>query len=298
MSFRVMKVGGSCLTDIDSLNQLTKISELWPFNVIVVSAFKGVTDALYDAYFGSHRSEYVSGLIREFSKELSKKKLGTEDILFKRILSMIRFSDVDDFIEKIDECTLDFYVSLGEQISGAICTIYLEDNHDAIYMDSIDTGIFIRKVDDVNKIDLDRSVNLHSEKLEEFLGKKTIVTTGFYGLNESGNIAIAGRNSSDYVASVLAVKFRADVLVLFKDVDGIYQADPKIEHLISPIREMNYEQAMRYSMEGAIIHPDAVRICSENDIKIHVMGYNSLKIGTTIGRYGSITDNLFFPETI
>ncbi len=292
-----MKVGGSCLTDIDSLGQLDKISKIWPFNVIVVSAFKGVTDALYGAYYSLHRSEYVEALIRRYSKELSKRNLETEDFIFNRILSLMRFSGVGDFTKKVDECNIDFYVSLGEQISGAVCTIYLEDRYDAIYMDSIETGILIRRVDDVNKIDLDRSIQLRNEKLEEYLGKKTIITTGFYGLDEFGKVAIAGRNSSDYVASVLAVKFGADKLILFKDVDGIYRTDPRLISSISPIGEMDYEEATKYSIKGGIIHPDAVRICGENNVIIHVMGYHSLKVGTIVRSFVNGKTKLYFPET-
>ena len=141
------------------------------------------------------------------------------------------------------------------------------------------------------------SIQLRNEKLEEYLGKKNIVTTGFYGLDESGNIAIAGRNSSDYVASVLAVKFGADELVLFKDVDGIYRADPRLISSISPIGEMDYEEATKYSIEGGIIHPDAVRICGENNVIIHVMGYHSLKIGTIVRPFVNGKTKLYFPET-
>ena len=174
-----------------------------------MSAFKGVTDALYGAYHDQQRSAYVESLIRGYAKELSKRNLGTEHFIFKRILSMMRFSSIEDFTKKVDKCSIDFFVSLGEQISGAICTVYLENRYDAIYMDSIETGILIRRVDNTSKIDLERSLHLHNERLEEYLGKKTIISTGFYGIDESGKIAIAGRNSSDYVASVLAVKFGA-----------------------------------------------------------------------------------------
>lgn len=297
MSFSVMKVGGSCLTGIDSISQLSKISNMWPSSVIVVSAFKGVTDALFDAYYGLYRVEYVERLIRGYSKDLHKMNFGTEDFIFEKILALMRFSSVEDFRKKVSECNIDFYVSLGEQISGAICTIYLEDHCDVIYLDSIDTGIFIKPVGGVNKIDLDMSLHLYSEKLKKYLGNRTIITTGFYGLDQSGKITIAGRNSSDYVASVLAVKLMADRLVLFKDVDGIYRADPKLISAISPISELNYEQAIKYSIDGGIIHPDAVRICEENKIIIHVTSYSTLKIGTVVKPFIDGKTDLFFPET-
>lgn len=298
MNQQVIKIGGSCLADLGSLDQLVKISSAWPNSIIVVSAFKGITDSLYRSYNSNERFEYVENLIRSYSGELSKLQAGSPEKLFDRMLSMIRFRNFEDFEKGIANCDQDFYVSLGERISGAVCTIFLERYTPTSYLDSFDTGIFIRKYEGESTIDLKKSISSWNGEFRDSIGKVTIITTGFYGKDENGKVAIAGRNSSDSISSVIALKVRSEKLILFKDVDGIYPADPNKFEVKSPIKEMDYDTAMNFAIEGKIIHPDAIRVCKGYNIKMEIYGYFNLKKGTTILNPDSYQEREFsFPET-
>ena len=55
-----------------------------------------------------------------------------------------------------------------------------------------------------------------------------IVAEGFIGKTKEGKITTLGREGSDYSAAAFARLMKSKSLTLWKDVDGIYNLDPKI----------------------------------------------------------------------
>ena len=51
---------------------------------------------------------------------------------------------------------------------------------------------------------------------------------GFIASNYDNVVTTLGRNGSDYSAAIVANAVNADVLKMWKDVDGLYSADPKL----------------------------------------------------------------------
>ena len=83
--------------------------------------------------------------------------------------------------------------------------------------------------------------------------------TGFYGATKDGRIATLGRGGSDYSATILAYALDAQEVILWKEVDGIYSADPKRENGAKLIPELSYRMAAELARNGAkILHPEAM----------------------------------------
>ena len=56
---------------------------------------------------------------------------------------------------------------------------------------------------------------------------KIYITQGFIGANKDGQTTTLGREGSDYSAAILAWSVDANEVVIWKDVLGLLNADPK-----------------------------------------------------------------------
>ena len=72
-----------------------------------------------------------------------------------------------------------------------------------------------------------RIVNIHTEKINQFLEKKGIaIIPGFQGISQNGNITTIGRGGSDASAVAIAKIFNTDFCEIYTDVDGVFSTDP------------------------------------------------------------------------
>ena len=98
-----------------------------------------------------------------------------------------------------------------------------------------------------------------------------VIVPGFIGKNSSNNLTTIGFDGSDTSAITIADWMKADKVCLFKDVDGIYSANPKK----TPAQKHNSISAddmYYYSLLGArIVHPNAVKVALKSNFAIHIM---------------------------
>ena len=79
------------------------------------------------------------------------------------------------------------------------------------------------------------------------------------------------------------MKQKRVLCVLYKDVGGVYTADPKIVPEARLIPKISYEEMMEIGSSGAqIVHPRAVGIAQECGIAIFVTDYKNPHRGTLI----------------
>jgi aspartate kinase len=86
------------------------------------------------------------------------------------------------------------------------------------------------------------------------------VVAGFQGIGAHGELTTLGRGGTDLSAVALAVALRADRCDLFKDVGGVWEADP---HLVPRARLLSSVSALQLELLGElgseVVHPVAVR---------------------------------------
>src|SRR5664280_1940276 len=94
----------------------------------------------------------------------------------------------------------------------------------------------------------------------DFSNKKIYVTQGFIGGTAAGDSTTLGREGSDYTAAILANMFNAGCVVVWKDVPGILNADPKWLSGARKMDEISYKEAVEMSFSGAkVIHPKTIK---------------------------------------
>jgi aspartate kinase len=110
------------------------------------------------------------------------------------------------------------------------------------------------------------------------------VITGFIAKDEKGNITTLGRGGSDLSATMIAAACGADEVQVWKDVDGILTADPRIVKNARPVESITYEAAAELAYFGAqVLHPRAMQPCMKTGITVLVKNsYNPDAPGTRI----------------
>ncbi len=96
-------------------------------------------------------------------------------------------------------------------------------------------------------------------------------TTGFIGKTLQGGLTTLGRAGSDLSATVIGAALRSKAIVIYKDVDGVLTADPRIVKTAIPVEAITYREAKELAYFGAkVVHPRCIHPVSELGIPIHV----------------------------
>lgn len=93
---------------------------------------------------------------------------------------------------------------------------------------------------------------------------------------EDGNIVIFGGGlgspyfSTDTAAALRAAEIESDALLMAKNIDGVYSADPKIDPCAVRYDEITYKEVI--SKELKALDLSAATFCMENDITVYAFG--------------------------
>ncbi|MBR1867469.1 MAG: UMP kinase [Clostridia bacterium] len=95
--------------------------------------------------------------------------------------------------------------------------------------------------------------------------------------------------STDTGASLRAVEIGADALLLAKNIDGIYDSDPKINPDAKKFDKLTYDEYVEKGLKA--MDTSAVVMCKENGLKIHAFGLkgeNSVVNAVAGAEYGTV----------
>jgi len=102
------------------------------------------------------------------------------------------------------------------------------------------------------------------------------VGQGFIGGAPDGTTATLGREGSDYSAAIVANVLDAESMSVWKDVDGILNADPKIFPDARKIERLNYMDTIEMAYSGAqIIHPKTIKPLQQKNIPLYVRPFGN-----------------------
>lgn len=166
------------------------------------------------------------------------------------------------------ERELDMLLSTGEQVSIALLTMAIHNlNWEAISFTGRQAGIETNAAHTKAKVTI-----IHHEKIKNALGKGNIViVAGFQGINLNGDITTLGRGGSDTTAIALAAQLQANICEIFTDVDGVYNADPRIVHNACRIPVISYDEMAEMAILGAkVMHYRAIDLARNYKVKIIV----------------------------
>jgi len=276
----VHKFGGSCLrerSDIDRIAEIINHFEGVP--LIVVSAIWGMTDRLLRV---ANEPLYAGRLVQDLRVQHLRFAPGIDEgpfaDLFEKVLEGISNELVNLTSEEPSLRSKNLILAAGERLSALVVAHRLREfGLNAHPFGAEDVGLKLKGKGRSRQIDMERS--------DMFLDRKALIgipiLTGWFGEGEDGELAILSRGGSDHSAAAIANLMNASKLILWKDVDGIKQLNPRWSIETKSIPYLGYEEASELSKHGtSVIHPATVDPLIAEGIPLEIRNINSdLTIG-------------------
>ncbi len=174
----------------------------------------------------------------------------------------------------------DVLISVGEQITIAKLAILLNELG---YKAKSYTGWQIPILTD-NIYGNANILDINTDKILEDLNNNFIViVAGFQGINEFNEITTLGRGGSDTTAVALAAYTNADKLIIYTDVDGVFETDPNIDPNAKKIEKISYDQMIEMANNGAkVLHNKCVEMAQKYNVPIIVKSTFEKGTGTIV----------------
>ncbi|SDW21544.1 aspartate kinase [Lutibacter oricola] len=295
---RIFKFGGASVKNAEGVKNLVKVlkKEGSSNTLIVISAMGKMTNAfekIIDSYY-KNTKELVTNIetVRAFHTNLvndlfenSTEILFEIEILFGKLSGFLTSNNSNDYNYIYDQI-----IGFGELLSTKIVSHYL--NEIAITNNWIDVREYI--ITDNNyraaKVDWDTTTT----NIQKLNTTNLYITQGFLGSCSTKKTTSLGREGSDFSAAIFAHCLNAKSLTIWKDVDGVLNADPRYFNETQLLEQISYSEAIEMAFYGAsVIHPKTLKPLENKNIPLFVRSFLNLdKEGTVVGKGSKL-----IPET-
>ncbi|WP_185827595.1 aspartate kinase [Halomonas nitroreducens] len=289
---QIFKFGGASLRDADDIRHLGHLMADFPGRplVVVLSAMGKTTnalEALLDAARGNDEANY-----RERLENLRRDHLAIVGALFGSKASPVA-QRVEALIAELDQHhrTLakharpfhyDQTIGFGELMSTTIVSAWLEASGIATRWQ--DARRLIVTDDCYQAANVDWAAT--TERLRELAWDdcRLLVTQGFLGGTQDGQTTTLGRGGSDYSAAILAHCLEAERVTMWKDVPGLFNADPRRFDNATQLEHISYAETIELAWHGAkVIHPKSLAPLQRKRIPLTVRSFKAPRTpGSTI----------------
>jgi aspartate kinase len=195
---------------------------------------------------------------------------------------VVRILEATQTLGETSPRSRDKVMSTGEKLSCRFMTALLQDRGiDAEYVDlaelinfKVPHGLDQEFYDNV-------AANL-GERLKDIEDKVPVIT-GFFGSIPRGLLTTVGRGYTDLCAALVAVGIRAKELQIWKEVDGIFTADPRKVPTARLIPQISPAEAAELTFYGSeVIHPSTMDQVIRARIPIRIKNVMNPRGGGTI----------------
>lgn len=285
---KVFKFGGASLKNADSIRHVIDIILSFASDklLIVVSAMGKTTNALENLLsLRNTKHEFQSQLtaLRKYHEEIIA-DLFPDPTQIKLEMEKI-FNDLEHplDLQTSSDQVYDQVVSKGELISSIIVYHYLKTKITSSYWHDARTSICTDKSFREGKIDWVKTAH-QIQPLKLILQNSIIITQGFIGKTEDGFTTTLGREGSDFSAAIFASCLNAESVVIWKDVPGVMNADPKRLPTATVFEELPFKEAAEMTYYGAsVIHPKTIKPLANKRIPLFVKNFTNPSLpGTKI----------------
>lgn len=273
------KFGGTSVADADRYRHVAQLllAREEDIQITVVSAMKGVTDALIElaklAASGDEAWRERWHELRARHRAAAVSLLGEQvggtiewlDARFERLAEILAALAV---IGELPQEVLDRVQGLGEVFSAQLLGRHLQAlGEDADVLDARDVLV-------VNHGELGVDVDWKASAATLALWRQShparrLVVTGFVARDRKGHVTTLGRNGSDFSGAIFAALFNADELHIWTDVDGVLSADPRVVPEAVQLEALSYDEACELAYFGAkVVHPQTMSPAIERGLPI------------------------------
>ncbi|QGZ96091.1 bifunctional aspartate kinase/homoserine dehydrogenase I [Terricaulis silvestris] len=282
----VHKFGGSSVADAACLRRVADIVEArtGERSAVVLSACRGVTDALYALVsLAEQRGDIDSAIsdLRERHTGIASELLSAEavarygDELDSDLRDIRGVQHTVQLTRTAAPNVRDLVAGYGEIWSSKLFAYFLRERGrsratpvawvDARKVIVVDQGPLGPMVDWArSRESLAQVIDAGAETL--------LVITGFVASDKQGAQTTLGRNGSDFSASIFGSLLGAREICIWTDVDGVLSADPRRVPGATVIDSLSYNEAMELAYFGAkVIHPQTMGPAIADAIPIRIL---------------------------
>ncbi len=285
---KVFKFGGASIKDVQSIRNVGEILQKYDADslVIIFSAIGKVTNMLeevVEAYvLQNEKAVLALRKVKDFHSAILNDLLAETHPIYDVVNNL--FVEIEWVLE--EEPNQDYaydydqIVSIGEFLSTQIMSAYLQQIG---FKNSWQDARNLIRTDNTYrnaKIDWEITTDLISNSIKE----KHTITQGFIGCTSENFTTTLGREGSDFTAAILAYCLDAKEVVIWKDVPGMMNADPKVFEQAQLLNQVSFDDAIELAFFGAkVMHPKTIQPLKKKTIPLQIKSFlHPLNEGTII----------------
>ncbi|HRI26299.1 MAG TPA: aspartate kinase, partial [Ferruginibacter sp.] len=291
---KVFKFGGASINTAERIQNAGHILRSFSGEkiLVIISAMGKTTNALekvVDAFFEGRKEDSLKLFEQVKDSHLTLLKyLITRN--WKQAEDQLKdfFTEVEWLLHDKPVKEYDYYydqvVCCGELLSTSLVSQYL--NEAGIKNKWLDVRDIVRTDDNFRDAAIDW--NFTRQKVKEeveplFKEQDIIITQGFIGATDENESTTLGREGSDFSAAIFANLLDAESQTIWKDVEGVMNADPKEFPDAVFIDALSYREVVEMAYYGAqVIHPKTIKPLENKNIPLHVRCFLKPELPGTI----------------
>lgn len=291
---KVFKFGGASINSVDRIKNTGSILQSYPGEkiLVIISAMGKITNALekvVDAFVDGRTDDALKLFQQVKDAHLTALKY-LVTVNWQAAENRLKdfFTEVEWLLHDKPVKGYDYYydqvVCSGELMSTSLVSSYL--NEAGIKNKWVDVRDIVRTDDNFRDASVDwnytqQKVATDIEPL--FAEYDIVITQGFIGSTDENESTTLGREGSDFSAAIFANILNAESQTIWKDVEGVMNADPKEFPDAVFIDALNYREVVEMAYYGAqVIHPKTIKPLENKNIPLHVRCFLKPELAGTL----------------
>jgi aspartate kinase len=279
---KVFKFGGASINSVERIQNVGAILRSYEGGqlLVIISAMGKTTNALekvVDAFFEGRKEDAIHLFQQVKDSHLNMLKY-LVTINWQEAENRLKdfFTEIEWLLHDKPVRGYDYYydqiVCCGELLSTSMVSSYLNENN--VPNKWVDVRDIVRT--DNNFRDANVNWNFIQQKINDtiiplFENCNIVLTQGFIGATDENESTTLGREGSDYSAAIFANMLDAENQTIWKDVEGVMNADPKQFPEAVFIDQLSYNEVIEMAYYGAqVIHPKTIKPLQNKNIPLQV----------------------------
>ena len=291
---KVFKFGGASINSVDRIKNVATILQGYQGEkiLVIISAMGKTTNALekvVDAFFEGRKDDALQlfQIVKDQHLNIVK-YLCT--LNWKKSEAHLRdfFTEIEWLLYDKPVREYDYYydqiVCSGELMSTSMMSDFL--NEAGISTTWVDVRDIVRTDNNFRDATVDWTITQQKviAIIEPLFAKNNIIITqGFIGATDENESTTLGREGSDFSAAIFANLLNAESQTIWKDVEGVMNADPKQFADAVFLNTLSYNEVIEMAYYGAqVIHPKTIKPLQNKNIPLHVRCFLQPELAGTI----------------
>jgi aspartate kinase len=291
---KVFKFGGASVDSVSRISNLPDILKKYESEklLIVISAMGKTTNSLEkvaEAFYAGDTAKALElfGIVKQHHFQIIE-SLATAGNSWLKLKMGDFFTEVEWILHDRPVRSYNYYydqiVCIGELLSTSIVSDFLRNS--GVPNQWVDVRDIFVTDDQFRAADIDwerTSLRITEQIIPLFEEPGFVITQGFIGSTDANESTTLGREGSDYSAAIFANLLDASSLTIWKDVEGVMNADPKVFPDAIYIQELGYDEVIEMSFYGAqVIHPKTIKPLQNKNIPLQVNCFQNPQLPGTL----------------